>query len=142
MQHPEPLLRALLLHLDALEDLLRALVPPQTTGPHPRRRRRHAEPVGEPAVAHSESESPGTAPDQRVAVDGDDGPALAILFEGMARGSFTGKKLSDYFEGGSEDWVEARRIVNGADRAALAPEAARLAVKPSRVAPSRRRCWC
>ncbi len=47
------------------------------------------------------------------------GPALAILFEGMARGSFTGKKLSDYFEGGNEDWVEARRIVNGADRAAL-----------------------
>ena len=47
------------------------------------------------------------------------GPALAILFEGMAQGSFTGKKLADYFDGDREDWVEARRIVNGTDRAAL-----------------------
>ena len=47
------------------------------------------------------------------------GPALAILFEGMARGSITGRKLVDYFDGDSAEWIEARRIVNGTDRAAL-----------------------
>lgn len=41
-----------------------------------------------------------------------------ILFEGMIRGSFTGKKLSDYFNNTSTDWINARRIINGTDRAA------------------------
>jgi hypothetical protein len=47
------------------------------------------------------------------------GHATKIMFVGMNRGMFTGKKLSDYFSGTTEDWVNARRIINGTDRAAL-----------------------
>lgn len=39
-----------------------------------------------------------------------------IMVKGMRDGTFTGKKLSDYF-GVATDWVNARRIVNGLDRA-------------------------
>ncbi|WP_342640956.1 glycoside hydrolase family 19 protein [Rhodoligotrophos ferricapiens] len=42
-----------------------------------------------------------------------------ILFEGMAQGLFTGKKLSDYFNETADDPVNARRIVNGTDKARL-----------------------
>lgn len=45
--------------------------------------------------------------------------ATKILFAGMMEGWFTGKKLSDYFNGGKEDWVNARKIINGLDRAEL-----------------------
>lgn len=45
--------------------------------------------------------------------------AAFILFEGMIRGSFTGKKLSQYFSKTVTDWINARRIINGTDRAAL-----------------------
>lgn len=45
--------------------------------------------------------------------------AALIMFEGMERGSFTGKKLSDYFDDDTTDWVNARRIINGTDRARL-----------------------
>ena len=38
-----------------------------------------------------------------------------ILVEGMTRGLFTGRKLSDYFNSAKEDWINARRIVNGLD---------------------------
>ncbi len=44
--------------------------------------------------------------------------AVKILFEGMKNGVFTGKKLSDYFAGPKADWINARRIINGTDRAA------------------------
>jgi putative chitinase len=44
------------------------------------------------------------------------GVAAFIMFEGMLNGEFTGKKLSDYFNKNS-DWVNARRIINGTDRA-------------------------
>lgn len=44
--------------------------------------------------------------------------AAKILFEGMMRGLFTGKKLADYFNATAEDWKNARRIINGTDRAA------------------------
>lgn len=47
------------------------------------------------------------------------GIATKILFEGMIRGLFTGKKLSDYFNAKSDGWVTARRIVNGTDKARL-----------------------
>jgi putative chitinase len=40
-----------------------------------------------------------------------------ILVEGMAQGLFTGRKLADHL-GDTTDWVGARRIVNGLDRAA------------------------
>ena len=43
--------------------------------------------------------------------------AANIMFEGMTRGSFTGKKLSDYISGSKCDYVNARRIINGTDRA-------------------------
>jgi putative chitinase len=43
--------------------------------------------------------------------------AAFILFEGMIRGSFTGKKLADYFNAELGDGVEARRIINGTDKA-------------------------
>lgn len=45
--------------------------------------------------------------------------AAEILVRGMVEGWFTGKKLSDYFAAGRADWRNARRIVNGLDRAAL-----------------------
>jgi predicted chitinase len=44
--------------------------------------------------------------------------AVAILFAGMEKGLFTGKRLADYFSAGRSDWVNARRIINGLDRAA------------------------
>ncbi|WP_017993957.1 glycoside hydrolase family 19 protein [Rhizobium leguminosarum] len=43
--------------------------------------------------------------------------AVRIMFVGMDRGLFTGKKLADYFTSKSSDWVNARRIINGTDRA-------------------------
>jgi hypothetical protein len=44
--------------------------------------------------------------------------ATPILFTGMMQGLFTGKKLGDYFDGSTADWVNARRIINGTDQAA------------------------
>lgn len=46
-----------------------------------------------------------------------DAIAVKIMFEGMERGLFTGKKLADYFTPKSSDWVSARKIINGLDRA-------------------------
>jgi len=43
--------------------------------------------------------------------------ATKIMFVGMAEGWFTGRKLGDYFSATKEDWVNARRIINGLDRA-------------------------
>lgn len=43
----------------------------------------------------------------------------AIIFEGMRLGTFTTHKLADYFNDTTEDWVGARRIVNGQDKANL-----------------------
>lgn len=45
--------------------------------------------------------------------------AAKIMFAGMTGGWFTGKRLSDYFNDTKEDWVNARRIINGTDRAEL-----------------------
>lgn len=42
--------------------------------------------------------------------------AAAIMFVGMSEGWFTGKKLADYF-GSRADWVGARKIINGTDKA-------------------------
>lgn len=41
--------------------------------------------------------------------------AAKILFIGMIEGIYTGKKLSDYLRADKEDFVNARRIVNGID---------------------------
>lgn len=43
--------------------------------------------------------------------------AYEILSTGMRKGAFTGKKLTDYIIAGDVDYVQARRIVNGLDRA-------------------------
>jgi predicted chitinase len=43
--------------------------------------------------------------------------ALDIMFTGMIRGLFTGKKLGDYFSGTKQDWRSARKIINGLERA-------------------------
>ncbi len=44
--------------------------------------------------------------------------ALDITFRGMIYGMFTGKKLADYIKPGQEpDYIGARRIINGTDKA-------------------------
>ena len=48
--------------------------------------------------------------------------AARILVEGMVKGTFTGKKLQNYINSDGGDFVEARRIVNGTDKAALIAE--------------------
>lgn len=45
--------------------------------------------------------------------------AVYIMFEGMNKGMFTGKKLSDYINARKKDYYGARRIINGLDKAAL-----------------------
>lgn len=44
--------------------------------------------------------------------------AYAIMSYGMRTGMFTGKSLRHYTNGVNFDWVEARRIINGTDKAA------------------------
>jgi hypothetical protein len=48
-------------------------------------------------------------------------PAIAatVMLRGMTDGLFTGKKLSDYFGHDCEEWIEARCIINGRDKARL-----------------------
>ncbi|WP_416193537.1 hypothetical protein [Nitrobacter sp. TKz-YC01] len=63
---------------------------------------------------------------KRLSVDLVGNPALAagldhattILIDGMMLGTFTGRKLPDYVSGTKKDYVGARRVVNGTDRAA------------------------
>lgn len=43
--------------------------------------------------------------------------AAKIMFHGMEHGSFTGKKFADYFNDEKTDWKNARRIINGLDKA-------------------------
>ena len=43
--------------------------------------------------------------------------ALHVIFDGMIFGKFTGKKLGDYIGEGHRDYVGARRIINGTDKA-------------------------
>jgi hypothetical protein len=48
-----------------------------------------------------------------------------VMFEGMIRGSFTGKRLSDFFNDAKTDWPNARKIINGLDRAEMIASYAR-----------------
>lgn len=43
--------------------------------------------------------------------------ATRIMILGMAEGWFTGRKLSDYVTGTKKDYVNARRVINGQDKA-------------------------
>lgn len=45
--------------------------------------------------------------------------AAPVMIFGMTEGWFTGRKLSQFFAGTRSDWVDARTIINGHDRAAL-----------------------
>jgi putative chitinase len=45
--------------------------------------------------------------------------AVHIMFEGMKRGIFTGRKLSQYLNPDRKDYYNARRIINGTDKADL-----------------------
>ena len=45
--------------------------------------------------------------------------ATQILFVGMIEGLFTGRSLSTYFNADVESWSNARRIINGLDKADL-----------------------
>jgi hypothetical protein len=45
--------------------------------------------------------------------------ASQIIFRGMLEGWFTGKKLGDYVNEGETDYVNARRVVNGTDKAEM-----------------------
>lgn len=47
------------------------------------------------------------------------GIAYRIMSFGMRRGSFTGKKLADYIDAAGANYQQARRIINGLDRADL-----------------------
>jgi putative chitinase len=42
--------------------------------------------------------------------------AAQIMFMGMTRGWFTGAKLSSFFNPTTEDWKNARKIINGLDK--------------------------
>lgn len=52
--------------------------------------------------------------------------AAFILVHGFKHGTFTGKKISDYIVGTSCDFTNARRCINGTDKAALIASYARL----------------
>lgn len=51
--------------------------------------------------------------------------ATKICFTGMREGWFTGKKLSNYFTDNITDWVNARKIINGLDKANLIAQSAK-----------------
>lgn len=51
--------------------------------------------------------------------------ANAIMFTGMIKGLFTGRKLADFFSPSREDWRSARKIINALDRADLVADYAR-----------------
>lgn len=57
----------------------------------------------------------GIADDPDLALDRQ--KAVEILFDGMINGRFTGRKLADFFSGTASDWIGARKIINGTDRA-------------------------
>lgn len=43
--------------------------------------------------------------------------SLFILIYGMMHGTFTDKKLDDYFNNGGSDFINARKIINGMNKA-------------------------
>jgi putative chitinase len=71
---------------------------------------------------------------QKIGIDLESAPQLAlqletaatILIRGMCEGWFTGRKLTHYFNATTEDWINARRIVNGIDRARIIGSYAKL----------------
>jgi putative chitinase len=68
----------------------------------------------------------GLGPDADLVEDPDQAlrPAISyrVMSYGMINGTFTGKKLSDFISAGTCDYKNARRIINGLDRAATIAE--------------------
>lgn len=54
------------------------------------------------------------------------GPSIWATFFAMRTGLYTGKKLSQYFNEKVEDWVNARKIINGLDCAEKIAEYAKV----------------
>lgn len=46
-------------------------------------------------------------------------PSIWATYFAMQVGLYTGKKLKDYFNDTKEDWINARKIINGLDKAQL-----------------------
>ncbi|WP_246754988.1 MULTISPECIES: hypothetical protein [Rhizobium] len=42
--------------------------------------------------------------------------AIEILFDGMTNSRFTGRKLADFFSATADEWIGARKIINGTDQ--------------------------
>lgn len=55
--------------------------------------------------------------------------ATHILFSGMAEGWFTGRKLSEFLNDLKTDWINARKTINGIDKAGLIANLAELYFK-------------
>ena len=51
--------------------------------------------------------------------------ALFILVHGFKTGSFTGRKITDYINGYRTDYLNARRCINGMDKARKIAELAK-----------------
>ena len=49
----------------------------------------------------------------------EDEPSALVLYDGMIKGWFTGVGLPQFFDADTEDPVNARKIVNGLDKADL-----------------------
>jgi putative chitinase len=52
--------------------------------------------------------------------------SVQVLFDGMKNGLFTGVGLNRYFNETKTDWVNARRIINGTDKADLIADYAKI----------------
>lgn len=63
------------------------------------------------------TDNPDKALEPKIAAD--------IAVTGMRKGTFTGKKLADYITLAKSDFVNARRIINGTDKAGLIAQHAR-----------------
>lgn len=51
--------------------------------------------------------------------------AAKVAIHFMIHGFYTGKKLSDFFNASEESWINARKIINGLDRAFLVADYAK-----------------
>lgn len=65
----------------------------------------------EQAFGHNLVDKPDNALDPEV--------AYLVMTYGMHQGWFTGKKLDDYIKGEKKDYADARRVINGTDKAGL-----------------------
>ena len=67
-------------------------------------------------TGHDNYKKYGIADEPDLALD--PAKAVEILLDGMINGRFTGRRLADCFGATVTDWIGARKIINGTDRAA------------------------